>query len=175
VVASRDQPIPDARVTLVNGDPNLDMRFSWGYDNASWEDMARGRTGADGVADFPALSFNAATLLVQKPGYARYRVGWRNGRKEVTTQLTPEAVLTGEVRDAGGNPLKAFYVRLTCEGDWISTSVGPDDKGRFRFTELPAGTWSVEVRGPDGLSELYQEQVTLDAGQTKEMKIQTKK
>ena len=48
VVASRDQPIPDARVTLVNGDPNLDMRFSWGYDNASWEDMARGRTGADG-------------------------------------------------------------------------------------------------------------------------------
>jgi len=57
------KPLADARVTLVNGEPGLDTSFSWGYHNAGWEGMGRGRTGADGWADFPALSFGAATVV----------------------------------------------------------------------------------------------------------------
>jgi hypothetical protein len=168
------KPVADARVTLVNGDPGLDKTFSWGYHDASWEDMVRGRTGADGWADFPALSFASATVLVQAPGRARYRVGWRDGAKELTCELAPEAVLAGEVRDAAGKPVPAFYVNLSSGGDQVAAAAGPDDKGRFRIPELPAGTWQVLVRDIDGRTTLHQAEVTLRAGETKELKVEVK-
>jgi beta-lactamase regulating signal transducer with metallopeptidase domain len=173
-MAADAKPVAGARVTLVNGQPALDQSFSWGYHDASWEDMARGRTAADGWVAFPALSFGGATVLVEAPGYGRQRVGWRNGEKELRVELAPEAVVVGEVRDAAGRPVKEFYVSLMSGGDQISTSVGSDDKGRFRIAELPAGAWTVTVRGADGLSTLHQEQVTLEAGETKELKIEAK-
>jgi RNA polymerase sigma factor (sigma-70 family) len=173
-VSTDGNPIADARVTLVNGQPDLDRSFSWGYHDASWVNMSRGRTAADGWADFPALGIGEATVLVQAPAYARHRVGWRNGQKELTVQLAPEAVVAGEVHDAAGKPVQAFYVNLVSGGDQISASIGPDDKGRFRIGELPAGKWSVIVRGSDGPSTLYQDQVTVNAGETKELKIEVK-
>jgi hypothetical protein len=172
-VTAGGKAVPGARVTLVNGEPELDKVFRWGYHDASWEDMLRGRTGADGWADFSALSFGDATVLVQAPGFARHRIGWRDRQKELRAELAPEAVLAGEVRDAAGAPLKAFYVNLSRSSDQISASVRPDDKGRFRITELPAGEWSVVVRSGDGRSVLYEEAVTLKAGQTRELKIKT--
>jgi uncharacterized GH25 family protein len=170
-VTAGGKPLADARVTLVNGDPGLDQSFSWGYHNASWEDMARARTGADGMAKFPALSFGEATLLVEAAGYARHRIGWRNGQQEMTAKLPPEAVIAGEVRDVNGAPLKEFQVSLSSGGDQINASAGPDAKGRFRIAELPAGVWGFTVRA--GTSTLYQEQITLEAGKTKQLKIET--
>jgi beta-lactamase regulating signal transducer with metallopeptidase domain/protocatechuate 3,4-dioxygenase beta subunit len=169
------QPVAGARVTLVNGDPGLDRSFSWGYHDASWEDMVRGRTGADGQADFPALSFGAATVLVQAPGHARQRLGWRNHEKELKFDLAPEAVLTGQVRDRTGAPVKAFYVNLTSRGEQISASVGPDANGRFRLAELPAGTWGLIIRDGDGRTTLHSGEITLKAGETRELKIEAKK
>jgi hypothetical protein len=174
-VATQGKPVASARVTLVDGEPGLDQRFMWGYDNASWENMVRGRTTADGWANFPDLSFFGATVLIEAPGLGRQRVGWRDGRRELTVKLEPEAVLSGQFRDPGGEPLKNFYVSLMGGGDQISTGVGPDDKGRFRIAELPAGTWSVKIGGRDGLATLHQETVELKAGETKEMTIEAKK
>jgi hypothetical protein len=173
-VTADGKPVAGARVTLVNGEPGLDLSFQWGYHDASWEDMARRRTAADGWVDFPALSFGGATVLVQAPGYARQRRPWRNGEKELTVDLAVEAVLTGEVHDAAGRPVKAFYVSLASGGDQVSTSAGADDKGRFRVGELPAGEWAVTVRGADGTSTLHEERVSLKAGATKELTIQVK-
>jgi len=61
------------------------------------------------------------------------------------------------------------------EGDQLSASVRPEDKGRFRVAERPAGTWTVMVRGADGRSALHEDRVTLLAGQTKELTIRTQK
>jgi hypothetical protein len=176
-LAAGRKPVPGARVTLVNGDPQLDKVFSWGYHDASWEDMVRGRTGADGAADFPALSFGSATVLVRAPGHARYRVGWRDGAGELTCELGKEAVLAGEVLDTAGKPVPAFYVNLSSSGggDQVSATVEPDAKGRFRIAELPAGTWQVLIRGIDGASTLHQAEVKLRAGETKDLKIQVRK
>jgi uncharacterized GH25 family protein len=174
-VTAKDKPIAEARVTLVNGEPGLDQQFSWGYHNASWEDMVRCRTGADGWAHFPVLSFASATVLVQAPGYGRQRLGWRDGQKELTVELAPEAVLSGDVRDATGKPVRAFFVNLTSGGDQISTSVGSADKGRFRVAELPAGSWTISIRDSDGPTELHQRQITLKAGEIQDLKIETKK
>ncbi len=94
--------VPGACVTLVNSDPRLDRQFSWGYHDASWEDMTRGRTDEQGWADFPGLACGEATVLVQAPGFGRQRLGWRDGRSELVVALQPEAVLAAEVRDAAG-------------------------------------------------------------------------
>jgi beta-lactamase regulating signal transducer with metallopeptidase domain len=169
------KPIAGARVTLVNGELALDQSFAWGYHDASWEDMVRGRTTAEGWADFPALTFSGATVLVQAPGYARHRIGWRDGQKELTIKLAPESALMGEVHDGAGRPVKEFYLNLMSGGDQVSAKVGPDDRGRFRVAELPAGTWTITVRGADGLSMLYQDKVELKAGDSKELKIEAKK
>jgi beta-lactamase regulating signal transducer with metallopeptidase domain len=168
---SAGKPVTGARVTLVNGQPSLDQQFRWGYDDASWANMERGRTADDGWANFPALGFGDATMVVQAPGFARHRVSWRNGEKELTVKLEREAVLVGEVRDAAGKPVKEFYVNLTSGGDQISASVGPADKGKFRIAELPAGDWAIVLRATDGLTTLYDERVTLKAGDTKELRV----
>jgi beta-lactamase regulating signal transducer with metallopeptidase domain/protocatechuate 3,4-dioxygenase beta subunit len=168
------RPVTGALVTLVNGKPALDQSFWWGFDDANWEDMVRGRTTAEGWADFPALGFSGATVLVQAPGYARQRVGWRDGRKEVTVKMPPEAVLTGEIRDGVGRPVATSYVNLMSGGDQITARVGQDDKGRFRVAGLPERAWTITIRGDPGGSTLHQEKVELKAGETKELKIETK-
>lgn len=174
-VTTGGKPIAKARVTLVNGEPGLDRSFAWGYHDTSWENMVRGRTNADGLANFPSLSFSGATVLVQAPGYARVRGGWRNAEKDLTVELVPEAVIAGEVRNAAGEPLKSFRVSLTADGDQIAASVHADDKGRFRISELPAGAWSLVLRSSDGRTEIHQDQATLKAGETKELRIEVKK
>jgi beta-lactamase regulating signal transducer with metallopeptidase domain/uncharacterized GH25 family protein len=169
------KPIPGASVTLLYRQPTSDDSFDWGYYDGGWSDLVRARTAADGRADFPSLSFGGATVLVRAPGLARHRVSWRDKSKELKCELAKEAVLTGEILDAAGKPVKECYVSLSRRGDHISASVGPDDKGRFRVPELPAGTWGVTVRAADGLSTLHQGTVKVEAGETKELKIKTKK
>src|SRR5262249_34121657 len=115
-VTAGAKPIPDARVTLVDGQPQYDKSFSWGYDDAGWSNMVRARTAADGWADFPALSFSAATVVVQAPGYGRQRLGWRAREKDLALELAKEAVLSGEVLDAKGKPVKVCYVHLESNG-----------------------------------------------------------
>jgi hypothetical protein len=170
-VAADGKPIAGARVTLVNGERGLDRSFMWGYSNASWENMVRGRTATDGWAAFPALEFGEATVLVEAPGHARHRLAWRNGQAELPVELAREAILVADVRDASGAPVKACYVNLSSGGDRIAARVSPDDHGRFRVAELPAGEWTVMVRGKDGRSQLYSGRVTLKAGETKELTI----
>jgi beta-lactamase regulating signal transducer with metallopeptidase domain len=172
-VTAGGKPIVSARVTLIDGDPGLDRKIDWGYQG--WYDMARGRTDADGWADFPTLRFGDATLLVEAPGYARHKEGWRDGKKELTVTLPAEAVLAGEVHDAAGAPVKEVSVTLVSGGDQIYASVGPDAKGRFRIAELPAGPWNITIRDADGLTTLHEKQVTLKAGEVKELSIEVKK
>jgi hypothetical protein len=171
-VTADGKPIAGARVTLVNGSRNLDKSFSWGYDDAGWENMVRSRTEDDGWADFPILGFGGATVVVQAPGYARQRVGWRDGKRAVMLELAPEAIIAGEVTTATGVPLKTFYVGVNSGGERISTSVGPPQQGRFRIAGLPAGEWTLTIRGTDGLSVLHEERVTLRAGETRQLKVQ---
>jgi hypothetical protein len=173
VLNTARKPIAGARVTLVNGQPGLDQNFMWGYHDASWEDMARGRSDAEGWVNFPALAYDQATVLIQAPGYARYRIGWREHQKEMTVELAPEAILTGVVLGRQGKPLREYYVNVTFGGDQIAGSVGPNDKGRFRIPALPAGDWQLKVRSDDGRTTLHEETITLKQGETKDLKIET--
>jgi hypothetical protein len=172
-VGADGTPVPGARVTLVDGQDQLDRSYSW--EGGGWEDTVAGRTGADGWADFPKLTFAAATVLVRAPGHARHRVGWRKKEKELTCEMPKEAVLTGEVTGPDGKPVRGCYVVVNGDGHRVVATVGPEDKGRFRLPELPAARWLVEVYGADGQEVVHREQLTLKAGETKELAIKTKK
>jgi uncharacterized GH25 family protein len=169
------KPVAAARVTLVNGDARLDQTFTWGYDDASWNNMVRGRTSTDGSVDFKALGFSGATVLVQAPGFARQKIGWRNAQRELSVTLERECILTGEVRNAAGQPLPEFYMNLSSPSDRIGASVSADDKGRFRIAELPAGAWTLVVHGGAAGDDLHQEQIKFNEGETKDLAIQIKK
>ena len=164
------RPVAGARVTLINGDPELDRQFSWGYHDASWEDMTRGRTDDQGWADFPGLACGEATVLVQAPGYGRRRLGWRDGRGEIVVPLRPEAVLTGEVRDAAGTPLKDAAINLlSSSGDDMHAPVDAGHQGRFRLAELHEGEYTFTIRRSG--SSLHEERITLRPGQVLEKVI----
>ena len=55
VMEAGDRPIDHARVTLINGEPNLGG-FAWGYSDSAWEDLVQGQTKADGWAAFSPLA-----------------------------------------------------------------------------------------------------------------------
>jgi hypothetical protein len=174
-VTGDGKPVAGARVTLVNCESPI-RRFHWGYDDASWSNMVRGRTDLDGWAEFPALGFNEGMVLVQAAGFARRHVPWEAGREVLTVPLPAEAVVTGEVRDVRGEVVSTIYVKMDSEGDLLSAKVKPEDNGRFRIGELPAGTWSLIILGGEGGRDtLHQEKITVGAGETKEVRIRLKK
>jgi Carboxypeptidase regulatory-like domain len=171
-VTTDGAPIADARVTLLFSDPNQDKSlFRWSSVNSSWDDSARGRTGADGWASFPALSYDEAMVAVEATGYARQRLPWRDHKKQLKVVLTPQAVLTGDVHKGSGEPLQGFYVTLSSEDYSISERFGPEDKGRFKISELPAGTWKLVVLDAEGSATLYQGEVTLQAGEVRSISV----
>lgn len=145
VVDSRtDQPVTGARVTLINDRPELDhARFSWA------NDVVRGRfytTDENGIADCNALSFGAATVVVQAEGYAYERFGWRQSETDLTARLAPEAVITGTVRTDSGAPLNGLSVSL--QGDDETSHWRPledDAKGQFRIGGLGNQRYTLDV------------------------------
>jgi hypothetical protein len=171
----QDQPLPGARVTLVNGDPGLDKSFSWGYHDASWEDMVRARSDAEGVARFDGLAFGEATVLIQAPGFARKRMGWRDGREEVNAALAPEAVVAGQIRDADGRPVTEAVVNLMGDnGDQLGTELDVGSAGRFRFDQLASGNYTLIVRQPYG-DTLHQAKIALTPGKVVEPQIEIRR
>ena len=166
------EPIADARVTLVNGDPALDDFFVWGYNDVSWAETSRRRTGMDGWAEFPSLPFGEATVLVQRPGFARRRLGWRNGEQEITATLEPEAAVSGVIRDADGTPINEVSISLLGpSGDQYQTSVAGQDRGHFQIDQLPAGAYHLSISRSFG-PRLYQDQLELKPGQVEVLSLQ---
>ncbi len=162
-------------MTLVNGDLELDRSFLWGYHDASWEDMVRSRTNDDGWADFPSLAFRGATVLVESPGFARQRVGWREEEKELKLELPAEAVLSGEVT-VGGKPAEKLNVSLrSAAGDTVFAEARAEDKGRFRIGELPGGAWTVTIRSEDPTLAPHEGPLTLLPGDSKKITVELPK
>lgn len=160
---------------MIYDDPSIDKNFQWGYHDTAWGDSVHARTDARGVATFSPLSFSEATVLVQAAGNARRHLGWRDGSAELTVKLSPEAVVSGELLDATtGKLLDGLSVHLFSPiNGQVSTSTQPDDAGRFRLGELPAGIYAFSITTAGGVS-LYQDSLKLEPGQHIERKLRLK-
>jgi uncharacterized GH25 family protein len=161
------KPIAGARVTLVARDPGPNPRgFAWGFIDAAWEEMVHGRTNAEGWAEFPALPFSKATVLVRAKGFARRLAAWRRDEPELTVDLEPESVLAGEVRDARGRPFVnvRVYLHSATMGDSINTTT--DGAGRYIIAELPPGKYAVSAIPAGAVRQLDSEEIALEPGKT---------
>ncbi len=158
------RPVPSARVSLVDDDPNVNQNTVWNY---TWGNAVHARTDARGVATFSPLEFGEGTILVQAAGFARRNLDWRDGAEERTVTLEPEAVVSGALFDGlTGKPLEGVSVELYARfGGGFSTVVEAGDAGRFRIGEIPAGDYRLLITTKDG-SQLHQEQLTLQPGES---------
>ena len=166
VATLSNAPIDGALVTLIDGHPGLDRQIDWGYDDRQG---LRGWTVAEGQAVFADLVFGEATVLVQHPDYARARLVWRDGEKELHASLAPEAIVRGVVK-LGGRPLEECHLSLrSAEGESHYVGVEAKDRGAFSIDQLPAGEYTLEVR--DERRSLRKEALTLKAGETRQLAI----
>ena len=174
VAADTGRPIPAARVALAY-EPIPVLDYSWNGNVNAPSESIRTRTDAAGVATFDPLSLAEARVLVRVAGYGRRHVLWQDGATDLTIRLEPEAVVEGAVlAGESGRALEGTFVYLLSPTNGqldITPRFG--DGGRFRFGEVPAGTYSLEVH--NATATLHQEAITLRAGEqaTRVLKLAT--
>ena len=158
------KPVEGARVTLIDHDPGpRPGGFAWGYTDASWEHMVYGKTDADGWANFPALGFDKATVIVRAPGFARRREPWRQDEEEILVDLEPESSLSGIVRDEQGRPVGDVALSLSWgSGEQVNINIDPAT-GHYAASELPPGKYTLMIRQGQ-VAQPTQQPITLEAG-----------
>ncbi|MXX62934.1 MAG: hypothetical protein F4112_02520 [Holophagales bacterium] len=139
---------------------------------------------ADGRFRLDGLSTDLVDLGVRGAGYPLLvRPGVRVGSEDpVLIELLEGGAVAGRVVDAGGNGAVGVPVRLRIELDRRSGGNpvlrGPRDmfprrvtdaEGRFRFDEVPSGTWSAEAR--KGTEAAKVEAFELAAGAEREIEL----
>ena len=139
---------------------------------------------ADGRFRLEGLSTDLVDLGVRGAGYPLLvRPGVRvDGEDPILIELLHGGIVTGRVVDAGGNGAAGVPVRLRRERDRRSGGSpllwGPRDSfprrvtdaaGRFRFDDVPYGTWSAEAR--KGAEAAKVEAFELAAGAEREIEL----
>lgn len=171
-------------VTGADGEP---VAGAWVKAQARNQFGGISRTGtadADGRFRLEGLSTDLVDLGVRGAGYPLLvRPGVRVDSEEpVLIELLHGGVVTGRVVDAGGNGAADVPVRLRIELDRRSSGSpvlwGPRDmfprrvtdaEGRFRFDDVPSGTWSAEAR--KGAEAAKVEAFELPAGAEREIEL----
>lgn len=141
--AATDSLLAGVRVGVIYERPAQDERFNWNWDELGQRFQT---TGDDGIVRWDELSFDEGTLFVRCGGFARRRIGWRGHESDVLVELEPESAISGTVR-IGDQPVAKLEGGLQNEsGDYFGTTITPEDRGRFRFDELPAGEYTLTFR-----------------------------
>lgn len=150
--AETSQPIPDARVGLIELRPNQsDFGWYWAVNGADVE-----WTSANGVARFPSLDRGDALLFVQHPGYSWQRLAWTSKAQPPAANTAPEQIefrLTKEARlrvtldGLAGRQPHLVYARLTtATAESFSTElVRRGDAHVFEFSHLPLGKLTLQI------------------------------
>jgi hypothetical protein len=139
--AATNKPVEKGTAALLEDLPEFARGFTWGDDDL-WSE--RRTIDRSGTALFTEPGCEDGTILVRSPGFARRRIPWTNGAREVTIALEPEAVIRGEVQFKGKR-LADGYARLTSASqDRFQIELG-GTSGRFNFDQLPAGAYELVI------------------------------
>lgn len=95
-----------------------------------------------------AFTVTAARSVDGDGGSAQGEIQFHGQTAEVTVLFHGFGTVTGVVTDAGGNPQGGISVKLKIGGNVVdndATVVSGDDLGKFYFTNVPPGPFTVEV------------------------------
>jgi hypothetical protein len=155
--ARSGRPVPQAHVALLE-DVVIGQGFNWGYHDL-WAE--RRRADQNGSARFTEPACEDGTILVSAPGFARTRLEWQNGAREIQASLAAAATVKGDVR-LRETLLAEGYVRLSSPQDTFTAHLDTSG-GRFEFDQLPAGTYSLAVLDRNS-RQIYTANVSLEPG-----------
>lgn len=126
------------------------------------EEVFRAVTGPDGAFDMDGLASGPATLRVRAQGYAPYShavmVREERGKRKTSlprVELSPEAVVEGDVLDAHGKPVAGARIAQDHAPTFTAAGRNPegmavsDAKGHFRLGGLSEGTVTLEAYAPE--------------------------
>ena len=156
VVSTEGEPIPRATVVLND-------RYT--------------ETDNDGKFEIGEIRPGRHFLRAEKAGYANAYYGRRTAgedlgltlgpgqvKRGVILVMGPQGVITGQVTNASGDPVEGaqvgVFVWITppgserAQGSWVSWET-TDDRGFFRFANLPEGLYSAGAGDTRGFKENY--------------------
>jgi hypothetical protein len=95
---------------------------------------------------------------VQAEGYVTYRSSGMIGEGTQNISVTPEAVLTGTVRDRAGRPVSGVEVSLRENNYYYNESSRPSigrtsSDGTYRFNKLPQGSYAITYTAAGFITE----------------------
>jgi hypothetical protein len=120
--------------------------------NPAGEEVARTSADDNGNFEVRGLPGGAYTILAislpYRPNAAL--IAGSAGQTSVELILQGRGTVTGRLlTGAGGSPLAGTEVRLVHqEGASPAMNTASDDSGRFRFDEVPEGSWSIAAQCP---------------------------
>lgn len=175
VILLSAQSLLRGRVQNASGDPIKSFEVRAWRQNRQWEATTRSFNTEDGRFGLPAKPGMMQVEITAKGFTKNEPVDAEVGGEEVLFKLDQAAVLTGVVKDKGGNPLPDVTVRVgndDRENNWRGwdnqggNSARTDSKGRYRFDTLaPKETTFTASLGEMSQSEtttLTQGENTLD-------------
>ncbi|TAH39369.1 MAG: carboxypeptidase regulatory-like domain-containing protein [Planctomycetota bacterium] len=164
VLDPKDQPLPGAEV-LVSHAPAA----GFGTLDLEYRDVRRliasSRTDTRGEFRFPLESGPPYELDVRAPGLCTPRLVERHPGEYLEIRMSPAASLAGRVtRASDGEAVPDAYVRLFRYGGHREeyAKITHDD-GTYRFADLAAGIWMMELL-PEALQPPSWTEVRLEAG-----------
>lgn len=143
--------------------------FDWGNSYMTRQSLlATGKTDGDGKFHFEGLSAPQVYLALEKSGYPRMLSSKVDATKSQAILYPHSAVISGILKDKDGKPEQGVNVQVSANrGVGMSIFYGfvkTDDNGKFTFTDLPPGNFSItRLRGNMGIPV---QTVKLTPGQT---------
>jgi len=178
VVDSRNgAPLGGASVKIVQGS----TRFMKDENSPPGSYAPQQETDNNGRFSFARLKGGNLSLRVSHPGYVTRRIPRVNpdsasAAQNLTLELDQSGEISGVVVDSTGKARVSMSVFLMGGGRrGKNQRTQTDRQGRFRFSEVGAGTFSVKAHkfGSSGAANVYAEiSVQMAAGQKKEVKLQ---
>ncbi len=141
VVDANDRPVRSARVTV--------REFAGGVKEV------RESTDGEGRFVFTNLAgTEPVDLEVEHPDYSPYAAqGVEVGTEQIVVRLAPLGGVLGVVVDASGEPMTSFSVQPQADGEGeggkrIHSRTFQDPEGRYQYTGIPAGKYTIAINAP---------------------------
>lgn len=160
---------------VMNSMTNAPVSGAYVVVTGAWNFNRTVRAGTDGSFMFTQIPAGRYVLVARRKGYVEQMylqheqfttailVGPNLNSEELVFPLAPEAVISGEVTDEAGEPMRSAKMLLFREDTEIGRHAKhfkaqqtTDDEGRYRFRSLPSGNYYLAVSAQPWYAEYAQ-------------------